>query len=173
MKFPQVTGSNLLRQKVSLPQELPGELFILLVAFQQRHQALVDSWIPWVANIEGSFPGVQFYELPVIQNLNFLAQTFINEGMRAGIPNRSSRQKTITLYLDKIAFRNALDIPNEETIWVFLVDRSGNVLWRMAGAYTPEKGEALGSAVQNEIDKLHLGAREPNALDKGTLRKEE
>jgi hypothetical protein len=173
MKFPEVTGTNLLRQKITLPHELQGNLNILLVAFLQRHQALVDSWIPSLSQLEQSYPKVLFYELPVIQKLNFLSQTFINEGMRAGIPNRDTRQKTITLYLDKPAFRNALGIPNEDTIWVLLVDRSGNVLWRTAGPYTPEKGDALGSAVQNEIEKLHLGAREADALDEGTLRKEE
>ena len=173
MIFPGVTGTNLLRQKISLPHELQGNLNILLIAFQQRHQALVDSWISFLSQLEQSFPSVLFYEIPVIQKLNFISQTFINEGMRAGIPNRDTRQKTITLYVDKIAFRNALDIPNEETIWLLLVDRSGNVFWRIAGPYTPEKGKALQSAVQNETEKLHLGAREPDSLDEGTLRKEE
>jgi hypothetical protein len=173
MKFPDVTGSNLLRQKITLPHDLQGILNILLIAFQQRHQALVDSWIPFLSQLEQSTPKLLFYELPVIQKLHFISQTFINEGMRAGIPNRNTRQKTITLYLDKPSFRNALDIPNEETIWVLLVDQPGNVLWRIAGPYTPEKGRALGSAVQNENDRLHLGAREADALDEGTLRKKE
>jgi hypothetical protein len=61
--------------------------------------------------LEQSFPGLQFYETPVIQKMNVFSQTFINEGMQAGIPNPTTRQKTITLYIDKKAFRQALDIP--------------------------------------------------------------
>jgi len=80
MRFPQVTGSNLLRRKVTLPNDLKGELNILFIAFQQWHQALVDSWVPLARQLEQSFPGVQFYETPVIQKMNVISQTFINEG---------------------------------------------------------------------------------------------
>jgi len=143
MRFPQVAGSNLLRKKVTLPNDLQGELSILFIAFQQWHQAWVDSWVPLARQLEQSFPGVQFYELPVIYKMNFFSQTFLNEGMRAGIPNPTTRQKTITLYIDKEEFRQALDIPHEDTIWVLVLDRQGNVLWRTEGAYSQEKGDAL------------------------------
>ena len=148
MRFPQVTGSNLLRQKVTLPDDLQGDLNILLIAFHRWQQTWVDSWIPFARQIEQSFPGVMFYELPVIYKMNFFSQTFLNEGMRAGIPNPTTRQKTITLYIDKKAFRQALDIPDEDTIWVLVLDRQGNVLWRIDGAYSQEKGDSLFKAIQ-------------------------
>jgi hypothetical protein len=93
---------------------------------------------------------VRYYELPVIQRLNVLARTFINEGMRSGIPDRLARARTITLYLDKVAFRRALELPHEDDIYVLLVDRQGQVLWRSGGAFTPEKGEGLAAAVHGE-----------------------
>jgi predicted transcriptional regulator len=87
--------------------------------------------------------------------MNLLSQTFINEGMRAGIPNPVTREKTITLYIDKAAFRKALDIPSEETIWVLVVDRQGNVLWRTEGVYSQAKEEALLSAILEHSFSLH------------------
>jgi hypothetical protein len=151
MKFPEISGSNLLRQKITLPDDLQGELNILLVAFHRWHQDLVDTWVPAVDQLEGSYSGVRFYEIPVIQNMNFVYRTFINEGMRAGIPNQATRQKTITLYLNKEEFRRAVDIPDESTIWVLVVDRQGNILWRTEGAYTQEKGDALLNAITTSI----------------------
>ena len=68
--------------------------------------------------------------------------------MRAGIPDRTARATTITLYLDKEPFRNALEIPDEETIYPMLVDRQGHVLWRTEGEWTPEKGEELEQIVK-------------------------
>jgi len=35
-------------------------------------------------------------------------------------------------------------MPDEDHIYVLLVDGDGQVLWRERGAYTPEKGAALG-----------------------------
>ncbi len=155
MVFPEVKGSNLLRRKITLPYELQGDFNILFVPFQQWHQRLVDGWVPVARQIEASFSGFRFYEIPVIQEMNILSQTFINEGMRAGIPNPTTREKTITLYLDKVAFRRALDIPDEETISVMVLDRQGNILWRTEGAYSPEKGAALLNAVQ-ELSTVHV-----------------
>ncbi|MCU0487612.1 MAG: hypothetical protein MUE67_01520 [Anaerolineales bacterium] len=149
MKFPAVSGSNLLRQKVSLPDDLAGQVRLLLIAFQQWHQSLVDSWVPAARQLEQDVPGLRFYELPVIQQMNGLYQTFINEGMRAGIPNPTTRQKTITLYLDKPAFRKALAIPDEQTIWLLVLDRDGNVIWRTDGGYTAEKAAALSQAIRS------------------------
>lgn len=149
MKFPAVAGSNLLRQKVNLPDGLSGEVRLLFIAFQQWHQSLVDSWVPAARQLEQTVPGLRFYELPVIQQMNGLYQTFINEGMRAGIPNPATRQKTITLYLDKPVFRKALAIPDEGTIWVLLLDRDGNVTWRTDGGYSAEMAAALVQAIRS------------------------
>ena len=93
MRFPEITGSNLLRRKVTLPDDLQGELKILFIAFQQWHQAMVNSWIPSARQFEQSIPEMKFYEIPVIYKMNFLSQTFINEGMRAGIPNQTTRKR--------------------------------------------------------------------------------
>jgi len=147
MQFPPVTGSNLHRRKVNLPQGFEGELNLVLVAFQQWQQRVIDTWIPFCRQLEESDPRVRYYELPTIQRLNALARTFINEGMRAGIPDPLARERTVTLYLDNEGFRRALDIPGEDDIHVFLVDREGQVLWRGEGAFTPEKARSLAEAM--------------------------
>jgi hypothetical protein len=142
-----VTGSNLHREKLSLPQEFQGEQNLLLIAFQQWQQAQVNTWIPFAQKLEDTHPGVRYYELPIIRRLNALSRTFINEGMRAGIPDPVARERTITLYLDKVAFREALQLASEEDIQVLLVDREGRVQWRAEGSLTPDKAAALTEAV--------------------------
>jgi hypothetical protein len=147
-RFPTVTGSNLQRQKLKLPQDFQGELNLVLIAFQQWQQTQVDTWIPFAQQLEGTHSGVRYYELPTIQRLNVLARTFVNEGMRAGIPDPVARERTITLYVDKDVFRQALQLAREDDIYVLLLDRQGKVLWRAEGAFTPENGESLSAAVR-------------------------
>lgn len=149
MRLPNVKGSNLLRRKVTLPADLEGELNILLIAFQRWQQSVIDTWVPFARQLEETNEGVIYYELPVIQRMNVLARTFINEGMRAGIPDRLARERTITLYVDKVAFRRALELADEQDIYVVLIDRRGNVLWKEEGTFTAEKGESLGEAIQD------------------------
>jgi hypothetical protein len=71
--------------------------------------------------------------------------------MRAGIPDRLARQRTITLYLDKGAFRQALDLSDEEHIHVLLIDAAGKVCWRARGTFSPEKGAALEEQISAAI----------------------
>ncbi len=148
MRFPAVSGGSLSRKTVSIPEDLEGELNVLIVAFQRWQQGLIESWVPLLEQLEQTIPGVRYYELPTIQRLDPISRTFINEGMRAGIANSHARERTITLYLDKSGFRSALGLPDEDTIYVLLVDRKGQVLWRAEGALTQEKGDSLLTTVQ-------------------------
>jgi hypothetical protein len=148
VQFPIVKGANLLRRKVALPADLEGELNILLIAFQRWQQSVIDTWLPFVRQLEETNEGLSYYELPVIQRMNVLARTFINEGMRAGIPDLLARERTVTLYVDKVAFRQALELPHEDDIYIVLVDREGNVLWKEEGAFTSAKGASLGEAIR-------------------------
>jgi len=156
MQFPTVSGSNLHRKTLTLPQDFEGEFNLVLIAFQQWQQTQVDTWIPFAKQLEDAHPGLWYYELPTIRQLNVLARTFINEGMRAGLPDPVVRERTITLYLDKDEFRQALQLPHEDHIYVLLLDRQGQVLWRAEGAFTPEKGGSLKTRLeawhQNETE---------------------
>ena len=148
MQFPTVTGSNLEGRRLILPSDLEGRINLVTLAFWQRHQALVDTWIPLARDLEEHSQDFAFYELPVIQNRSRLSQWFIDSGMRAGIPDRRVREHTITLYLDKPPFLDALDITDDGTIHSMLVDRTGRVLWRASGPMTDTAESDLVSALQ-------------------------
>ena len=147
MTFPTVSGSNLLRQKLTLPRDFQGKFNLLFVPFEQWQQAEVDSWGALVEELEKQFDGLRYYELPTIQSRNTFYKVFINEGMRAGIPNPKTRERTITLYLDKSDFRSALDMKDEEHIYVLVVDRQGKEYFRTRGSYDQAKEAALRQAL--------------------------
>jgi hypothetical protein len=152
MTFPTVNGSNLQRAKLTLPQDFEGDYNLLFIAFQQWQQEEVNSWIPLAESCETQFPGLVYYELPTIRALKPFSRFFINEGMRAGIPNPKSRERTITLYLDKDDFRTALGLEDEEHIFALLIDHQGEELWRARGPHnqSSEAGllEVLGRLIQ-------------------------
>jgi len=150
MKLPAVTGSNLLRQNIKLPDDLGGNLNLLFIPFYQWQQMEVNSWLPLMSQLEQSHPDFRYYELPTIQHRNVIWQTFINEGMRAGIPDPATRQRTITLYIDKKAFMSAAGLTDEDHIHLLLTDQAGNILWRSCAEYSTEKASELVIAV-NEL----------------------
>jgi hypothetical protein len=142
-RFPIVTGNNLNREKFEFPRDFGGKYNLLIIPFQQSQQADVNAWIPFAQELERNFPGFIYYELPTIYELPTLSRTFINEGMRAGIPDETARKRTVTLYLDKASFKETLDIQTEEEIHLFLVDINGEILWSDKGQYTSDKADSL------------------------------
>jgi hypothetical protein len=148
MQFPPITAQNLARETFDLPGDFEGDFNLCLIAFQRWHQPLINSWIPLARNLEETHPGFVYYEFPVIRQLNVLYRGFIDQGMRAGIPDPVARHKTITLYTDKAAFNRPLEIDDEEEIHLRLVDREGAVHWRFTGALTREAAESLQATVE-------------------------
>jgi len=149
MQLPNVSGYNLERKKMNFPADFSGALNLVFIAFQRWHQEIIDGWVPFVAGLSQKYPGLNYYEFPTLARGNPIYRTLLNEGMRAGIPNPATRARTITLYLDKAKFRQPLDIPTEQEVWVYLFNQKGATIWRAAGPFTPETGDALAAAVNN------------------------
>lgn len=147
--FPKVRGANLERRPFTLPDDFEGEINLVLIAFKREQQTDIDTWIPTARQLGRSHPGFRYYELPTISRGVPLARWWLDDAMRAGIPDPEARAATITLYLDKRAFRTALALPSEETIYALLVDRAGRVLWRAEGGWTEEKGHAIQQVVED------------------------
>lgn len=147
-RFPSVVGTSLAGTTVRLPDQLDGHLNLLLIAFRQVQQADVDTWLPYTDALEARRPDVRAYELPVLSLAYRLARPFIDGGMRAAIPDPAVRARTITLYLDKVAFRAALGVPDEDQIHVRLVDRSGATSWSAYGRWDPAKAAALDAVLE-------------------------
>jgi hypothetical protein len=141
--FPTVSGFNLDRQELEFPRDFAGDLNLLFVPFQQYQQRTVNTWIPFAQELEETYPGVVYYELPTIDEMPMVARTFVNEGMRAGIPDPKARSRTITLYIDTASFMQATDISGKEEVHILLVDREGRILWRTTGDFNDQKGQDL------------------------------
>lgn len=67
--------------------------------------------------------------------------------MRVGIPNSKTRERTITLFLDKADFRSSLGMLDEAHNYLLIVDRQGNEFFRARGRYNSEGGVALRQAL--------------------------
>jgi hypothetical protein len=156
-RFPAVEGSNLLGERRVFPRDLAGKLNLIFIAYHEWQQAAVDTWVPRAQQLEASVPGFTFYELPVVGAMNLPQRLLLDYWMRTGIPDQRTRERTITLYIDRTAFRTALALPDEREIVLLLVERSGEVRWRGAGPYTARLDQELVVAVR-QIASLHVQA---------------
>lgn len=157
MRFPHVAGRSLDGRNVMLPEELPADRTVAVIAFQQRHQACVDRWIS-MAEADG-VPGSPLdmeagamscvLELPVLSTRWKLGRGFIDGGMAASIRVPRVLARTITIYTDVRAFQLPLGIAGSDEVQVRVVTRSGDVLGRASGEPTTDAWMALAQALRD------------------------
>ena len=142
-KFPNLTARNLGGKMVTLPNEFPGELTLVLITFEHDHQREANTWLDAAPELLKKFPGIPCFQVAVINKEYKLGRFVLDRMMRSEISNREQWARTVTAYIDKAAFDRALQIFSEEKTAVLLVDRKGTVLWREQGIYYDLKGNTL------------------------------
>jgi hypothetical protein len=149
--FPNVSGSNLDGKRFNLPRDLKGKVNIVIIAFRREQTDLIEQWAGPLKDIMKTYRFLELYELPTL-GLNYSPfRWWIDGGMRAGIADEEARRRTITIYTNKRNFKAQLEIPNEETIYIFLVGKDGRIISRVQGDFTEEKHQELQNAISMSI----------------------
>lgn len=140
-KFPNLSGKNLNGKKFNLPQDLPAERALVLIAFEEQQQTILDTWSQGLDLINSQIPWI---EVPVISTPYILGSFIIDSGMRRGIPNPKVRDRVITLYTDRQAFAKSMGFQyDKQGAYVAVIERSGKILGVAKGAYDEVKAKEL------------------------------
>lgn len=129
--FPAVSGKNLEKNNVNIPLDLiqaegAGKYTLLLIGYKQDSQFDIDRWL---IGLDMTQTQVSVYEIPAIQGMfPRMFSTFIDNGMRAGIP-KPLWKGVITLYKDgdKVQRFTGNEAPNNAR--VVLLNQSGKIVW--------------------------------------------
>jgi len=134
--FPVVSGRSLEDAPVDLPAAVSGEPAVLLVGYLQDAQFDIDRWALGLAQ---SGTGVRRMEVPAVGGwfpAMFLQPT-IDDGMRAGIPERDW-PAVVTLYGDDAErVRTFTGTERGRNARVLLLDDRGVVRWFRDDGYSP------------------------------------
>ena len=125
--FPSIQGNNLNKQRKTVPDDFVDKDLIVIVAFQQWHQAIVDETIDSLEE-NGIGDTHNIIEVPTIQKTSKLSEIYLDGIMRAGIRDDRIRNRTITAYINKEEFKDVLGIPDEQTIYWYLIKKGTSVI---------------------------------------------
>ena len=135
--FPEVKGKSLQGNEIVFPEVFKAQPYhVVMIAFEQEQQLEVNTWLPHLEKLAETRKDLDYFELPTINRMNALMRWIIYRGMRSGIKEDSSRRRTVTLHIDKDPFKESLKIETESTIYAFLVDSKGRVIWQGQGEWS-------------------------------------
>lgn len=148
LRFPELTAENLLGESFDIPDDLPGEPRVIHIAFQQRQQLEVNTWLTITDALEADYEGLRVFEFPTISWPYRIMKPVIDNGMRGGIPSDAARGRTITIFTRVSRFIEATGLPGNDDIATLLIDAEGYIRWRALGVHTDEKESALRAAIE-------------------------
>ena len=144
--FPTVVTEDLNGRRVTLPDDLEGRRRLVLVGYDRDQQATLDVWIASaVALKKGAALGI--YEVPIVDDPGAVGRGLIDAGMKLAVRDDATRGRIFTVYTDKPALMKRLELSDDDTVDLMLLDESGRVLWRESGEATPAKMASLLKAV--------------------------
>lgn len=96
-EIPKLQGESLNKKSFQIPSDFKSKLNLLLIGYKQKSQFDIDRWL---IGIDMRNINIPTYEIPAIKGfVPNLFKSFINDGMRSGIPNELWSD-IITIYDD-------------------------------------------------------------------------
>ena len=136
--FPPLQGRALNGTDTTVPDDLLGERNLVVVAFRQWQQRLVDGWLDWAVDELGLPRGPRsgpycLYEVPVLGRQWRVGRRLIDGGMASAIGDPEILARTITVYTHVGQVARGLAIDSLETVHAFVVTPAGAILAHQSG----------------------------------------
>ena len=97
------------------------------MAFQHSQQEMVDTWLKPLEQLVLKNEEIKYYEFPVMARMGSWKRWMIYNGMKMGIRDTKQRSRTVSFHIDKPPFKDALNISDEDNIYLFVVSQDGSI----------------------------------------------
>jgi hypothetical protein len=148
-RFPTVHGIALSHDDVVIPDDLAGEMAVLLVSFRRTMQADMDQWLDFLWRRS---PDLPVYEVPcMLSNIWRPAIHALESAMRAIVPHRLW-PNVVNVYDHGCRVRDFLGDNGSQHARVILIDEKGIVCWFSGDGFSEECATDLVSRLTTLTD---------------------
>jgi hypothetical protein len=141
-RLPSITTKRLDQRPVVLPDQLPAERTLALVAYTKHQREEVQSWIQGLGL--GADSPISWFRLSVVNDPGSeSARSAVEQRLLAKHANDVDRSRLVPVFTNGEAFARAAGVSGTEHAAVLVLDRDGHVLARAEGPYDADKAAAL------------------------------
>ncbi|HAA13470.1 MAG TPA: hypothetical protein DCE41_17975 [Cytophagales bacterium] len=149
--FPTLKAETLSRKTVVFPTDLRGKANILILVFKQDAQRLVNTWADIILDEYEPQVEITYHEVPMISTLYKPIGWQIDNWMRGGIPDQW-HDNTATFYGDRGPYYEQLNMTEQRSCYVFVLDDKGTIRYRAEGPKSLEAEKEFREAVATLIN---------------------
>ncbi len=141
-KLPSLMAKRLDQQPVPLPQGLPSDRTLALIAFSKHQNPDVESWIDGLQLRRD--PAINWLRMPVLQDPGHAqGRSAIENRLLARYASQTDRERMVPVFTDRAAFIRAAGLNGPQSAYAVVLNRNGDVLARAEGLFSEEKASAL------------------------------
>lgn len=130
--FPELKAKTLEGKEIIFPTDTKDKATIICVAFKDETQPMADGWTKDImANYNDST--IHYFEVPMLKNSLKMMRKMIDGGMRKKI-DISLHNNVATYYGDLSQYKKELLMADDNTCYIFLLDKSGNIQFTTSGS---------------------------------------
>lgn len=144
--FPTLTGATLDGLPLTVPDDLVGQVGLLIMADNYAARFQVTEWADYVMSHVGDHPGFAYYQVALISGIGTVMRRVIDAAMVRGTPP-AVQSHVLTVYGDLRAVRGQLEMTGAPQAYLVLLGRTGRIAWRTEGALTKAHRHALDEAL--------------------------
>ncbi len=141
-KLPSLMAKRLDQQPLPLPQGLPSERTLALIAFSKHQHPEVESWITGLQLRRD--PAINWVRMPVLQDPGHAqGRSAIENRLLARYASQGERERMVPVFTDRAAFIRAAGLGGPHNAYAVVLNRNGDVLARAEGLFNEDKASAL------------------------------
>jgi hypothetical protein len=147
--FPEMTGITLQDKTIDLPKDTQGKYTILCLTYSQKSKEALQSWIQPIYDtfLSDAEYDVNLYFVLMFSGLKELAAGTAEKKMKQGFD--PVLHKYVILYKGDIGdYKKTLNMPDKDTPYLYLLDKTGKIVFLTSGAYSKAKIEKMEEAIQ-------------------------
>ena len=141
-KIPEVHGTSLAGDAVSLPADLHGKLGVLVIGFSKGSRGAATTWARRLGTEFHDSDEVASYELPMLAGVPGFLRGMVVRSMKSDVSERG-QHTFVPVTTDEDRWKSLVHFGRPDDAYLLIVDSSGRVRWTTSGEPTEEAYAAL------------------------------
>ena len=141
-ELPTFMSHTLSKRPMTVPDDLPGERTLALITFKRTQREHADSWIEGL-NLK-SDPSIKWIRMPVVNDPGTPeGRDEVKTRLLGRYTAEDERANMLPVFIDRERFVRSAGLSGVNQAVAVVVNRRGDVLARVDGAYSARKARAL------------------------------
>jgi hypothetical protein len=132
-QLPRLQEENLAGQQVVLPDAATGKIAVLVLGFSHASGTSAGAWAKRIQSDFGKAPGLELYQLAVLEGAPRMFRGMIISGIKKGVPD-NERANFIPVLHGAGQLQNLVGFKADDDAYIVVLDRGGNVVYQTHGA---------------------------------------